>query len=428
MTPQERAALVKNAKDASASGVFLETKWWLFDDVEQKVKEVSMMRQHMSDTLGSIIYDVNKPEYATIGLDCYNEIWKKLSHFGPHKVVTRIKGGNAAALQMCRLKSAQEAKALGFNFSDLDIDIMINPKLSEQEFDYIKGEVHKVLRQTLPTHKRRIDRAFFKPRTNDYENNWLIRDQNKSAFKTAVSEAVSSVSGAHSCFESVASRNRSSNISYLITPSNLDSEVDPSKKRILKIEQPILENAEKIPLAYSPVYVTVNDTIKTKKDDGSVLDFTLFRIKVGNHVMSDDCDHVRVNLRVVESQSPRYCSSPKSTLMSDDGSCSGSDTESLISLQIHQPYDKVSADLIDVCVGNRDDSELNDFWKRGGFNGLNFKGALTEQVTVFGNWTVWIPTLAECKNDYYKLLYVFDCPESKREKRERKYNALLNLL
>jgi hypothetical protein len=97
-----------------------------------------------------------------------------------------------------------------------------------------------------------------------------------------------------------------------------------------------------------------------------------------------------------------------------------SDTEH-VSIKLYAQYEKVSADMIDVWMGNQKDSELWDFYNRGGFS-----GALTEEIWAF-DYQVVVPTLDECLFNYYKLLHEFTCPESKKKSRQLKYKALKDM-
>ena len=428
MTPKEHAEIIAAAKAADKDGSLYDTKWWLFEDKIKTVDEIDPRRQHMSDSVGSVVFDIDHVKRARISLLFYDDLWNKLSHYGPYKVLVRVKGGNAAAIQMGIRIGAKEALEAGFNFSDLDVDILINPMLPD--FELIKANVHRVLRQTLATHKRRLDRAFFKPRDGDPEMTYIFREEDqevKESFKTALCSSIETLPDAQCCMKDATTRNKCSNISFLITPSEHDSVAEPGAKRRVKIEQPHLDKAERIPLVYTPFYVTVNDTVHGERENGDKVDFTLFRIKMSQIVNVPGT--VRVGFQV--GRQPNRSPSPVGVIdaatadaNSDCSSSSSSDSSDEIDDRVRvrintEPYDKVSADFIDVWVGNRNDAELNEFARRGGFNGV-----LTEEVRAFG-FVLILPKLAECKLEYYKLLHVFVCPESKRAKRERKYAALI---
>ena len=421
MTPKEHADIIAAAKAADRNESLYGIKWWLFEDKPKNVDEIDPRRQHMSDAVGRVVFDHRNGERARVSLSFYDEVWNKLAHYGPGRVLVRCKGGNAAAIQMGLRIGPQAALDAGFNFSDLDMDILINPALPARDFEEIRANVHRVLRQALATHKRRLDRAFFKPRDGDPEMTYMFRQEApKEAFRAAVCESVETLQDAQCCFSSAEARNKCSNISFLITPSNIDSVAQPGTKRRVKIEQPHLDKAERIPLTYTPFYVSVNDTVCGVRDNGDQVDLTLFRIKMSQIVNVPGT--VRVGLQVRGAY--ERCGSPAGTVDEDVESALSSSSdleeEEYVVVKINtQPYDKVSADFIDVCVPNRADAELNSFARRGGFQGF-----LSQEVRAFG-FVLILPTLAECKLEYYKLLHVFECPESKRAKRERKYAALV---
>ena len=372
----------------------------------------------------------NPIERASLCLAFYNELWKKLCHFGDDKVLVRIKGGNAAAIQVGMAIGPERASAAGFNFSDLDIDVMINPLLPSAKFEEIKGIVHMVLRQALSTHKKHLDHSFSFRKRDGYTESFFRSDTTKEQFKQSLTSNIEKLEHAKCCMSDDATRNKSSNISYLITSSNHDSVVEENTKRRVKIEQPHLYKAQNIPLGFTPFYVSVNDTVRGTRKNGDKVDFTLFRMKM-SHII-DLQDQVKAQIRVLP-QASSTCSSPRGTADEDLNSVF-SDTETekekkvkLVTLKINtEPYDKVSADFIDVWVGNQNDHELNEFAKRGGFDGYCTTTVYPSKET-FG-YCLILPTLHECQLDYYKLLYVFDCPESKREKRERKYAALCAII
>ena len=401
MFPKEHMELMVAAKAAIEDGSVHGASWWIFKDEKRGVTDVNSMRQHMTDSLGSTIYDLENPRFANIGLGFYHELAYSIGRdFGPQQVLVRLKGGNAAAFMMgARYNNPTMLKADGFEFGDLDIDVLINPKLHKVEFDRIQATVKTVIGQTLARHKRRLDKAFFKPpQQGDPEEHYFFdNEEQKQVFARNLCSLVSREEGAHCSLSCDLKRNQSSNISYLITNSDHDAVIDEGNKRRIKIEQPHLDKAERVPLKFSPLYITVNDTIKGSRTTDEVttqVSFTLSRMKLSNLVIrSDGTGRVRLFIRV-------------------------DSTTDTVSAQIVVPYEKVSSDFIDVWVGNQEDGELIEFEKRGGF-----QGALTHVEHVFDR-PVLMPTLVECAREYYKLLHVYDCPESKRERRERKFAAI----
>ena len=417
MFPQEHADLIAAAKAAPENGSLFGASWSLYPDVIRGVDEVNPQRQLMSDAWGEAVYDPNHPEFARLGLEAYHQLATKLRiNYGCGKVCVRVKGGNASAILMAQYMGIEESVKAGFNFSDLDVDVLINPKLPKGEFDKIKDFVMQCVRQTLATHKRRIDRAFFKLREDDGETYYLLKnDAAKATFRERICELVGRVPGAHSCLENTLHRNNGSSYSYLITKSHVPSEVIEGEMRRIKIEQPHLEKAERIPLGRAPTFITVNDTINGVRENGDKVSFTLARIKMSN-IVDRVADKVKLNLCVNDDGHvcvAIFMQMVKLKLrVNDDGH---------VCVTIFTPYDKVGADFVDVWIGNQEDAELNSFEKRGGFDGM-----LTREVSAFG-YQLIVPTLQECKLEYNKLLYMFDCPESKRPKRERKYASLVKV-
>jgi hypothetical protein len=77
--------------------------------------------------------------------------------------------------------------------------------------------------------------------------------------------------------------------------------------------------------------------------------------------------------------------------------------------------ERVTADFIDISIASKLDSELIDFWNHG--------RCITMYDLSIQNW-IWVPDLFTCIGDLYKMLYVYDCPESKRDKRLKKYELM----
>ena len=429
MFPNEHSELLVAAKAATENGKLHGANYILYKDEVRGVDNVNPLRQSMSDAMGSAIYDIRHPKHAKLGLSFPYELGYKLRKytykpFGQkQKVVMMIKGGFAAAIQMGRIMGPEAAIAAGFGFSDLDINVLVDPTLPKAEFDEIQTVMHVLVNQTMSVHKRRLDRTFFKIREGDREaHHFFDSDAEKEVFKALACSAVGIVDGAQSCLESDTIRNRGSNMSYLITSSDHPSVVNEGAMCRVKVEQPHLVKAECIPLGRTPFYITVNDTINGNRDNGDKVSFTLTRMKLSHIITKTDADWVKVSLRVGRSASASSAANAEEAedaATSYSSNCNNSSSDEYVTVSIFQPYEKVSADFIDVWVGNQDDADLIEFERRGGFN-----GALTEKVTAFGCDMV-LPTLAECTLDYYKLLHVFTCPESKKEKRERKHLALI---
>jgi hypothetical protein len=376
MFPEEHANLVATAKEATQNGFLHGHKYLILPPGQ--IDEIDPKRQEISDRIGSVIFDPQNPEFAKLTLDSFKELNDKLRHYGS-KVIVTLGGSNAVALQMPNHDL--------FSFSDLDFKVMINPTLPQKEFEEIKTCVSYVCNQVFATHKRRLDRLLFKKREGDGESQYFFSSKEQEIkFRTAMLENMPSY-----CISPLSDdlvRNRLTNKSYMITESLvvLGSSV--------KIDVSNLPKAERIPLVPTPIFVSVNDSIKrVDPETERVTSFTLYRVRM-KHMILRDSDKICVHLRV------------------------NKDKGDVIELQLYKPYDKVNADFVDCSIPNRDDTELLSFEKRGGF-----RFALSQKVSAYG-FVLTVPTLEECRFEYEKMLTVFDCPESKREKREKRLSAL----
>ena len=448
MNPTERACLIQTAVSSTKSGYFKGSGsvcstlapalassnkshqyGWKILPTTNQIDEIDPRRAVATESLGSVIFDEYEGAMARMTMLCYDELWNKTKSYGPGNVVVMVGGGNATTMQM-RERGGSNVDRKLFSYSDLDIKIMIRPSMPN--FSAVKDSIKMVVNQVVATHKRRLDRCFFKKREGDRENDIIFNDETTTEFKRLMVSRMASLSAAaevdaawHCPFEDDASRNKCSKNSYFITKSKaIDGNV--------KVQIPHLVKAENIPLGYSPVFVSVNESIDGTKprlskksisdmsmssqssqsspsvssaasvaDESSrITSFDLYRIRINNIVDVPWSKAERVNVRLLVSDSE-----------SED-----------VKLVLLPPYEKVVADVIDISIQNRDDTELIDFERRGGFRGL-----LTETVCKF-NQLMIVPTMRECAMEYYKMLNVFECPECKREKRERKYACLIDAI
>jgi hypothetical protein len=163
-------------------------------------------------------------------------------------------------------------------------------------------------------------------------------------------------------------RNASSFHSFSILPSlgNDDS--------VVKISEGHFDFAEKIPLYKTPIACSINKTIDNVCGDRKIK-FDLVRMKWGAI-----------------------------------GSRNGS----------------IALDFVDCIIPRMGDSDLEEFAKRGGFGtSSNIKPIVTINRL---NYSITIPSLLECYNDLWKLINVFEAPESKRAIREEKLSKLSNFI
>lgn len=132
---------------------------------------------------------------------------------------------------------------------------------------------------------------------------------------------------------------------------------------VVRVEVPHFSMCEKIPLRSTPLFCSYNDTIHN-----SDRDFNLYRIKM--NCLSTTTGH------------------------------------------------RVAADFIDVTVLSQGDVELIDFWNHG------------RVMNLYDKYTdIWIciPDMASCIRDLWKMLNIYDCPEQKREKRQKRLELLISL-
>jgi hypothetical protein len=222
--------------------------------------------------------------------------------------------------------------------------------------------------------------------SSDREPDVLMSEEVKTSLRRDLVSSFKEI-GVSSAVESDLVRNKSSNINYLITNN---TSADNAK---VKIEMPHLEKAQCIPLRFTPVYVTKNDTIQNVSDTGRVTDLILYRMKFGQIVERTD----KLNFKMK---------------VEDD----------TVKVLMSGAYIKVSADFIDLNIPTKKDSGLLDFVERGGFNGrlnVNLK---------FAGCDVTVPSIYECLEEYRKLVYVYDTPDCKKAKRLAKYEAISSLI
>lgn len=360
-TPEQLCELIDTATHSTEEKGKVNECFFKLLEKKEGASEVSETRQNISDALGKLIYSGNG-KYSEISLCVFQQLYKKLAWYGTDCVKIFIKGKNAIALQLD-----------GFDFSDLDIGIYINPSLPKNRFDEIYGEVNTVCGQVIAKHKQLLDRTFFRTREGVPG---IFDNDTKAEFEKEHIVAFNSVD-VTSCFVSSDFRNISSASSIMIT----DSLVCDS--RVVRIELPHFKHAERIPLDRTPIFCSVNDTIIKQFDDGRLCNIKLYRIKWGAVVESDDGD-----------------------ISPSEQSVDSDETPSIVAT-------KTCADFIDITIPRQDDTELLDFYNNQGF-------LKNSQLTAFVLWNGWKLTCAsikECVRDLVKGVSLFDCPQSKKDKK-----------
>lgn len=321
----------------------------------------------VTEALAKTIY-TTQPIYRKISLEFYNMLMHKMttnSYIGSYV-------GNDIIL-CCKGSNAYayvtaEKYMEDFPFSDFDIVIYINPNLPDQVFAEFEKTVKIVVLQTLSQYKRMLDHMFFiNGHRTDYQ---LFDDDTILSFKKDYSKMISDIKLPNNAvlispFESDEIRNFCSRNSCVLKNSNV------VENTIVRIEVPHYENCERIPLRKSPLFCSYNETIDTQHGH-----FDLYRIRFNNKYVEKDEDGEVIKVS------------------------------------------SVTADFIDVSVASKTDATLVDFWN---------KGRCLSVYDKYANVWLTIPDIHSCIDDLHKMLTIYECPESKREKRTIKMQKLMNV-
>lgn len=329
----------------------------------------------VTEALAKTIYNTN-PAFRCISLAFYNILYQKLAmnqFTGPFMnthIVLLKKGSNAYAY------ITEERFPEVFSFSDLDIVIYINPFIDNNLFAELDKAVKVTVVQTISQYKRLLDHMLFLDRPIDgvFLSPAIIAEFKDTYNKMLADITLPDDSEILSPFVSNEVRNACSRNSFFITNSEkrLDS--------VVRVEVPHYDRCDRIPLRKTPLFTSYNETIDFMRTDNPATNmvgqFDLYRIRWNNlYVERDESGNV-----------------------------------------VHQ--EKITADFIDVSVAAKNDSELIDFWTRGRFLCLFEKNA-----------NIWfnVPDIYSCISDLYKMLNIYECPESKKQKRTQKYNKLVEI-
>lgn len=341
-------------------------------------------RAEMTEALAKLIYQNKNPNYRIMSLGFYDILISKLttnqytSRFMWKEIMVVLKGSNAYAMLIPNHPD--------LSFSDLDIAIYINPWLPSEMFKQLKTYVHIVLLQTMSQYKKTIDHMFFLDNPDPNIKYMWMNEETIQEFKKDHIETMRSI-GAVSVFEDKETRNACSRNSFMLVNSNRYAE------KVVRIDVPHFHMCHMIPLRKSPVFCSYNETIVMDTDTYK-RDIGLYRIKF-NSMMVEPMEEVRLNLAY-----------------DNDGNVSAH-------IEPMAYEDSISADFIDVTIASQCDSELIDFWQHGRCV------CVREPAT---NVWVFLPDIPTCMADIYKMLNVYECPESKREKRQRKYDLMQSII
>jgi hypothetical protein len=333
-----------------------------------KPDEEDPKRALMTSTLANVIF--SNPKYRIIALKIYDILVDKIfcnyvtGRYAQNDIRVILKGGTSYTYLF-------EGSSGDFPFSDLDIVIYINPKIVE--YERVKAELNTIVLQTISQYKRTMDHMFFlnKPIKDQFLDADTI-ESFKHDFNEAVKDIENDAGEFLSAFESTEFRNISSRYSFIIDHSNAMPD------SVVRVEMPHFDKCECIPLRKSPLFCSHNKTIDFNRQNGSAEEvkghFDLYRIRWNNSFV------------------PKEQPLPNKLIR-----------------------ENVAADFIDISIASREDSELIDFWEHGMCVMVHDEAA---------NMWILVPDVHTAINDLYKMLYVYECPEAKKEKRMKKYEAL----
>lgn len=326
------------------------------------------------------------PEYRIFALKIYDILITKLTqnpftraHFHKNLVVL-LKGGTAYTYVVKEDST--------FPYSDLDIVININPFLPKDLFDTLKETVNTIVLQTISQYKRAMDFMFFSNKErmspeqiSKQSQEQFLADDVIEAFKRDFNRSLEDIAddeGSYiSPFENNDFRNIVSRCSSIITDSV------QQENSIVRVEVPHYRSCERIPLRKTPLFCSHNSTIRFNR---------LNDPKAGTLLGSFELYRLRFNSLFVFSDA------------NDEGKF---------------PRETVTADFVDISVANQDDAELREFWMHGR------TGMVKDDIT---NIWIVIPDVSMMVNELYKMLHIYECPESKREKRQQRYDILSKIL
>lgn len=332
-------------------------------------------RSAMTDALARTIFEKD-PKYRMLGFKFYEMLVDKIrasTFVSRHFMSTfyiLVKGSTAY-----RMLLGDDFKE-HFQFSDLDLVIYINPFVDDDLFTNLRSSINSILLQVISQYKRILDHMLF---LNKATPEWFLDGQTIAQFKKDLAEEFERIDNSEgkflTPFENDEVRNACSKNSFVLQ----DSRAIPQS--VVRIEVPHYDKCERIPLRRTPLLASHNSSISFARTVATATapsrgEFDLYRLKF-------------------------------------TGIFVGFDEESADMYE-----EKISADFIDVSVPNKNDAELLDFWAHGRCMNIYDKAM---------NMWVVVPDLPSCARDLYKMLYVYECPESKKEKRLRRYNIMNTL-
>ncbi len=331
-----------------------------------------------------------------LSLGVYDMLFKGLInnsflHFHMKKgnLIVEVKGSSGLQLLLSVLPEIQlEDNELDcFLFSDLDNVIKINPYLDKDTFDRIYKATEIIVFQTLSKFKKVLDHMFFLENPDPKIRNTFLNDNQIVEFMLRYVDAVEKQFGddAESPFENLERRNWLSKNSFMIIPHAQEQD------KVVFVEVPFFPYCNCLPARYTPIFMSSNHiAFSTEKYDRN---FGLYRLKMNNMVRKPQYEKIRAELSVNE-----------------DASVSLS-----LNIYQHKVEKNVAAEFVDIAILQQNDEELKRTWNK---NTVQVKDPIT-------GLNILVKDLKGNIIDLYNMLHVYDCPESKREMREKKFNILV---
>jgi hypothetical protein len=384
-TPQMRNDFVKKALSSEEERGHNGPYWFNVLPKNTKPDEENPKKSAVTKVLMNTIFE--NPQYRIFALKMYDILINKIMgnpFTRPHfmkNIVVQLKGGVSYTYLIGESND-------DFPYSDLDIVIYINPYLPTDFFKQIKDTLSTIVLQTISQYKRSIDFMFFSnkerftPEQIERQNaEQFLSDDLIDSFKADYNEALASLSddkGTYlSPFENNEFRNAASKQSYMICNSNV------KENSVVRVELPHFEMCERIPLRKTPMLCSYNKTIDFNRlgndNDSSMKGaFDLYRIRFNNQYVSSETN---TDDRIIR--------------------------------------ENITADFIDISIAGQEDVELISFWNYGRY--------LTINDTASNVW-ITIPDAATMLDDLWKMLNLYECPEAKKEKRQKRFEILEKLV
>lgn len=342
-----------------------------------------MKKNQVTCALAKTIFQGN-PDYKKIAFKFYMNLIERINDNAIIKlykndIVVLIKGSNAYKFILSN-KFPED-----FEWSDMDIVIYINHRLNLELFYEIKIQLTIIVQQIISQYKRSLDNMFCHT-SNNKTNTFFLDTNTIDNFKMDYQFSLNNIELPdnyiiHSPFSDLKIRNKSSRYSQLILNSLVKYE------HSVIIEIPHFNKCENIPLSKTPIYISSNFAIK------------FFRDIDNKFIGHFDLHRIRINNLYSYSQEQK----------NED--------------KIKDKW--IVSDFIDVVIPYHDDAELNDFWNNPNYLCKNYNISLNYNGQ---NLPLFIPDIFTCIKDLDKMLNLYQCPKSKREKRERKLKILQSFL